>query len=83
MIPPEALARLRQVADLDVDDVAAWTAIGSTSAAAILADVDTLAAVRAYLSGPAPNLARLRALLAAGAVETLDLRADHAARLDR
>lgn len=74
MIPNEAIERLRLVADLDVDDVYAWTLIGCQSARAILAEVDTLAAVREYLRRPSPSIDALRALLAQGVTETLDMR---------
>lgn len=70
MIPPEAIARLRQVASLNAEDVYAWTAIGSTSAAAILADLDTLCAVRAYVNEPHASMPVLRALLGSPGAET-------------
>lgn len=83
-VPAEALERLRLVAQLETDDVAAWTTIGSTSAAAILAELDTLAAIRAYLHNPSASLNTLRTLLRGTGVETLEFRrAPNAEKLDR
>lgn len=73
MISPATLDRLRLTASMDPDDVASWTILYVLAAREILAELETLAAVRAYLAKPRARLDTLRLLLASSGAETLEV----------
>lgn len=75
MITPGVLARLREIAQLDPEDIASFglVRIGDHDAREILADVDTLQAVRLYVALPTATLDTLRLLLQRPSTETLEI----------
>ena len=75
MITPGVLARLREIAQLDPEDIASFglARIGDHDAREILADVDTLQAVRLYVALPTATLDTLRLLLQRPSTETLEI----------
>lgn len=80
MIPSTTRAALEQLARLNPGDLTAvgHVLIGTETARAILQALDnaqTLQAVRALLDGRHMNTVMLRALLATGGEETIDVRA--------
>lgn len=74
MIRPDTLDRLRLTASMNPDDVASWTILHVLAAREIVAELETLEAVRAYLAKPRARLDTLRVLLARADTETLDMR---------